>query len=311
MEVFSLASSSQPNIFPADAVILFGCFDGVHPGHLTLLEKARQIAAGEHPVAVWVIDRGAPDCLTTREEKCRIFALHGADYLAEEAFPVICSLSGEEFFTRHVLPRKPYALVCGFNFRFGVKASCGAEDLQKMAAECGILCSVVPAMNESGITVSSTAVRNAVHAGDLVTAAHLLGRPLSYTSEIRRGKQLGRTIEHPTINQRIPELKIAPPRGVYSCVVTFEKDGESVTRGGVCNIGSRPTVNDDTSDVTLETYLFDFSGALYGVTVTTALIEMLRHERRFDSVDALREQIENDEKAARASLRKRRADLNL
>lgn len=305
MEVFSLAFPSQPNIFPADAVILFGCFDGVHPGHLALLEEAKRIAAGRHPVAVWVIDRGAPDCLTTREEKCRIFALHGADFLAEEPFPQICSLSGEEFFTRHVLPHRPHALVCGFNFRFGVKASCGAEDLKKMAAEHDVLCSVVPAMNDSGITVSSTAVRNAVHAGDLVTAAHLLGRPLSYTSEIRHGKQLGRTIGHPTINQRIPELKIAPPRGVYSCVCTFVLDGESVTRGGVCNIGSRPTVNDDTSDVTLETYLFDFSGDLYGTVVTTSLIERIRGEKRFDSVDALREQIGLDGEDARVSLKKR------
>ena len=113
------------------------------------------------------------------------------------------------------------------------------------------------------------------------------------------------------MNQRIPQRKIAPPRGVYSCIVTFEKDGQSVTKGGVCNIGSRPTVNDDEGDITLETYLFDFSGDLYGVTVTTSLIEMLRTERRFDSVDALREQIERDEDAALASLRKGRADLNL
>ena len=304
MEIFSL-SSRQPNTFPAGAVILFGCFDGVHPGHLALLEEAKRIAGGEHPIVVWVIDRGAPDCLTTREEKCRIFARHGADYLAEEDFAGICSLTGEEFFGRHAAVKQPYAVVCGFNFRFGVKASCGADDLKKMAADRGILCSAVPAESKNGITISSTAIRKAVHEGDLVTAAELLGYPLSYTSEICHGRQIGRTIGHPTLNQRIPELKIAPPHGVYSCVCSFEMDGVPMTRGGVCNIGSRPTVNDDMSDVTLETYLFDFSGDLYGTAVTTSLVERIRGERRFDSVEALRDQILRDEENARISLRNR------
>ncbi len=304
MEIFSL-SSLQPNTLPEGAVILFGCFDGVHRGHLALLDEAKRLAGEEHPIAVWVIDRGAPDCLTTRDEKCRIFAHHGAQYLMEEEFAAICSLTGEEFFRRHVMPLKPYAMVCGFNFRFGVKASCGAENLAEMGAENGIHCAVVPAMNGNSLPISSTAIRSAVHEGDLLTAAELMGRPLSYTSEIQHGRQIGRTIAHPTINQRIPEMKIAPPHGVYSCVCSFEMDGVTVTKGGVCNIGSRPTVNDDWADVTLETYLLDFSGDLYGVTVTTSLVERIRGERRFESVEALRKQIELDEEAARISLRKR------
>lgn len=304
MEIYSLVPK-QPRSLPEGAVILFGCFDGVHRGHLTLLSEAARLAGTEHKIAVWVIDRGAPDCLTDPEEKRRIFAKNLAHYVIEEDFPNICSLTGEEFFFRYVMPLKPYALVCGFNFRFGVKASCGADDLCEMAQANKILCSVVPAMSTDGSTISSSSIRSAVHAGDLVTAANLLGRPLSYTSEIVRGRQIGRTIQHPTINQRIPELKIAPPRGVCSCIVTFEKDGETITKGGVCNIGSRPTVNSDTSDVTLETYLFDFSGDLYGITVTTSLIEMLRPERRFDNLDELRRQIDRDAEAARISLKKR------
>jgi len=303
MEVFSL-SPLQLNTLPEGAVLLFGCFDGVHPGHLALLEEAKRIAGGKHPAAVWVIDRGSPDCLTLRDEKCRIFAGYGADFLIEEDFAAICSLTGEEFFRSYVLPLKPYALVCGFNFRFGVKASCGAEDLNRMAQSCGIRCSIVPAMSVNGSTVSSTAIRNAVHAGDLVTAANLMGRPLSYTSEIQHGRQIGRTIGHPTLNQRIPEMKIAPPHGVYSCICSFVQNGAVVERGGVCNIGSRPTVNEDTADITLETYLFNFSGDLYGTAVTTSLIEMIRGEQRFDSVESLREQIERDEEDARISLGK-------
>lgn len=310
MQIHSLASL-QPNTVPEGAVILFGCFDGVHLGHLALLDEAKRLAGGNHPIAVWVIDRGSHESLTTPEEKRRIFAEHGAHYLITEEFDAIRSLTGEEFFRRHVLSLHPSAVVCGFNFRFGVKASCGAGDLADMTEKHSILCSVVPALTVDGTAVSSTAIRAAVREGDTLTAAKLLGRPLSYTSEILHGRQIGRTISHPTVNQRIPQGKIAPPLGVYSCIVTFEKDGAAITKGGVCNIGSRPTVNDDTGDITLETYLFDFSGDLYGVTVTTSLVEMLRAERRFDSVEALREQIEKDEETAQTSLIKRRADLNL
>ena len=310
MQIIPLASV-QPNTVPQGAVILFGCFDGVHLGHLALLDEAKRLAGDTHPIAVWVIDRGVPEVLTTPEEKRRIFAENGAHYLITEDFGCIRSLSGDEFFRQHVLSFRPSAVVCGFNFRFGAKASCGADTLAEMAETHGIHCSVVPAMTVNGSAVSSTAVRNAVHEGNLPLASAMLGRPLSYTSEILHGKQLGRTISHPTVNQRIPAGKIAPPRGVYSCIVTFEKDGQTVTKGGVCNIGSRPTVNDDEGDVTLETFLFDFSGDLYGITLTASLMEMLRPERRFESVDALRQQIEKDEEAARLSLMKRRTDPNL
>ncbi len=310
MQIYSL-TSPQSNTVPEGAVILFGCFDGVHLGHLALLEEAKRLSGEIRPITVWVIDRGSRDSLTTPEEKRRIFAENGAQYLIAEDFDAIRSLTGDEFFRRYVLSLRPSAVVCGFNFRFGVKASCGADDLRNMAETHGIRCSVVPALTVNDTTVSSTAIRAAVREGDTLTASKLLGHPLSYTSEILHGRQIGRTISHPTVNQRIPERKIAPPFGVYSCIVSFEKDGQPITKGGVCNIGSRPTVNDDAGDITLETYLFDFSGDLYGETITTSLVEMLRPERRFDSVDALREQIERDEEAARASLIKRRADLNL
>jgi len=315
MEIRSLTSVQSntvpefANTVPESAVILLGCFDGVHLGHLALLKEAQRLADNRHPIAVWVIGKSSHDCLTTPEEKCRIFAENGAHVLVTEEFEEIRNMTGGEFFGSHILSHHPYAVVCGFNFRFGAKASSDAGDLRAMAEKNGIRCSVVPPMTVNGITVSSTAIRNAVHEGDLPTASLLLGRNLSYTSTIVHGKQLGRTISHPTVNQRIPKGKISPPYGVYSCYAVFEKDGITITKGGVCNIGSRPTVNDDTGDVTLETYLFDFSGDLYGVTVTTYLVEMLRKEQRFDSLDALKQQIERDEETARASLRSRRTDL--
>ncbi|MBQ8186405.1 MAG: riboflavin biosynthesis protein RibF [Clostridia bacterium] len=300
MELYPL-TNAQYHTVPHGSVILFGCFDGVHPGHLSLLKEARAIAK-DRPVVVWVIDRRTSDTITSLPEKCAAFASAGADLLLTENFEAIRSLTGEEFFRDCVMSLHPRAVVCGFNFRFGVRASSSAEDMRTMAEKNGILCSVVPPLTIDGMTVSSTAIRNAVKAGDLPLAEKLLGRPLSYTSEILHGRQIGRTISHPTVNQRIPSGRLIPPYGVYSCTVTFDEDGVTVTKGGVCNLGSRPTVNDDTNDVTLETYLFDFSGDLYGRTLTTSLCEMIRPERKFDSVDELRRQIEADEDTARASL---------
>lgn len=307
MELYPL-SHAQQNTVPDGSVILFGCFDGVHLGHLALLDEARAIAGNDRPVVVWVIDRRTSDTITSLPEKCALFASHGAHLLLTEDFEAIRSLTGEEFFRDCVMALSPYAVVCGFNFRFGVRASSSAEDMREMAERNGIRCSVVPPLTVDGTTVSSTAIRNAVKSGDLPLAEKLLGRPLSYTSEILHGKQLGRTISHPTVNQRIPAGKLIPPYGVYSCTVTFDDGGTPVTKGGVCNIGSRPTVNDNADDVTLETFLFDFSGDLYGKTLTTSLCEMIRAERKFDSVDELRRQIEADEDAAHASLAERRPE---
>jgi riboflavin kinase/FMN adenylyltransferase len=141
--------------------------------------------------------------------------------------------------------------------------------------------------------------------GDFTTVSSLLGRPYTVTSPVLHGKKIGRTIGHPTINMRLPADKIKPPLGVYSCIADFtDNDGRYIVKRGVCNLGYRPTVNDDESDITLETYLFDFSDDIYGKTVTVYLIEMLRHEQRFSSLDELMLHIEEDVVTARKSLRK-------
>ena len=106
----------------------------------------------------------------------------------------------------------------------------------------------------------------------------------------------------PTINQHFPEDKVTPPRGVYSCTVSFILDGQSCTFDGVCNIGHRPTVNSDKNDVTVETYIIGFSGDLYGTEVKTSFFEYLRGEKKFPSVEELSEQVRIDEEKAKISL---------
>ena len=162
---------------------------------------------------------------------------------------------------------------------------------------------IVPHFTMDGIPVSSTAIRTLIAQGHVDKAAELLGRPYSLTLPVMHGHQIGRTIGHPTINQIIPHGRLSPSRGVYSCIVEFtDRDGIPQIRGGVCNIGSRPTVNRDENDVTLETYIFDYSGDLYDLPVRTSFCEKLRDERKFASVEELAEQIARDSEHALQSL---------
>ena len=295
---------------PDGAVMVFGFFDGMHLGHRTLLHEARRLAE-DAPVVVWTLAKDAArgECLTTAEEKCRLFLMHGADYAVFEDFSSIRGMDGETFFAEHIAERyHPSAVVCGFNFTFGRGASCHAEDLRRFAADHGISCSICPAYEVNGAPVSSTRIRKLIAAGEMMRAAELLGSPYSVTAPVDHGKEIGRTIGHPTVNQRLAPEKLAPPRGVYAARVTVE-DSEEVF-DGVANLGSRPTVNADADDVTLETYIFGEPGDLYGRRLTTKLIDYIRPERKFDSLDALEAQIQMDSDAALEILERYRKEAH-
>ncbi len=256
-------------------------------------------------LVVWTFDslpKGG--LLTDNAEKCALFRDNGVDFVIFEDFAALHDLDGRAFFTDVIAARyKPGAVVCGYNFRFGRGASCTADDLRRYAEESGITCAVVPNFQLDGTPVSSTAIRSLIRSGDVKAAANMLGRYYSVTLPIVHGHEIGRTIGHPTVNQIIPKGRVTPSRGVYSCLVEFtDKRGVHQIKKGVCNIGVRPTVNSDTSDVTLETYIFDYSGDLYGVTIRTRFCEKLRDERRFSSKDELSAQIARDSENALKSL---------
>lgn len=314
MRILNLASIEQSHVEGTSAssvlygaIFLLGYFDGVHLGHRALIDEAKTLADPKRPIVIRTFDslpKSSADAgvLTTNEEKCKIFASLGVDAVIFDSFDELKSLSGEEFFLRHIAAHSPYAVVCGFNFRFGRFASCASSDLADFAEKNGIICRTVDEFVLEEQTVSSTVIRGMISSGDIIGANKLLGHPYSITSEVIHGKELGRTIGHPTINQRFPVGKVIPPNGVYSCTAEFTIDGKKQIRGGVCNIGSRPTVNDDESDVTVETYIFDFSGDLYGSYVKISFTEYIRPEKKFTSIEELSHQIETDEKNARKSL---------
>ena len=286
-------------VHPRGAVLALGFFDGIHLGHRALFDEARRLAAEvSADVGGLTIDRPprGGECLTTEAEKARLFTICGAAWAAADRFEDIRALDGHTFFAQLIAGRfAPAAVVCGFNFTFGAGASCHADDLERFAREAGIPCSVCPAVEIGGLPVSSTRVRTLVRDGAMEEAARLLGGPYSFDLPVVHGLRLGHAIGHPTLNQRPPAEKLLPPRGVYASLVTA--DGK-VYRG-VSNLGSRPTVNADAEDVTLETTVFGDPGELYGRTVSVGLASFLRPERAFSSLAALEEQIGRDAEDAR------------
>ena len=306
MQIIHCSSGETVSAVPAGAVFLLGYFDGVHLGHRTLIDRALECAAENRtPIVVWTFERlPKGDILTDNAEKCALLGGYGVDFAVFEDFASLKDLDGRTFFDDVIVRRhRPSAVVCGYDFRFGRRAAWTSCDLCRFAEEAGMDCAVVPQFERDGCPVSSTAIRSLISSGDVRKAAELLGRLYSVTLPVVHGHAIGRTIGHPTINQIIPPGRISPARGVYSCTVEFtDKSGVRQVKGGVCNIGSRPTVNRDTADVTLETYIFDFSGDLYDLSITTGFCEKLRDERKFASVDELAEQIARDSEHAQESL---------
>lgn len=278
-----------------------GYFDGVHLGHAKLIEETKKSCS----ISVVRMFESLPKAdvmLTPLGEKLGLFEKLGVDCVIIDDFNALRDMSGPEFFEQCVASLSPSSVVCGYNYRFGKGASYTTDDMKKYAAERGISCTVVPEFTLGGKSVSSSRIRSLLADGDVSEANALLGRMYSVTDAVCHGKELGRTIGFPTINQRPPKAKALPKDGIYSCTAEFSAEGEKIVRGGVCNIGSRPTVNPDENDITLETYIFDYTGDLYSKEVKISFAERLRGEVRFDSVESLSEAIASDVLHARESL---------
>lgn len=305
MQIQSLPAMTPALSCPGGGVWVLGFFDGVHLGHQTLLAAARSLAEKRGcAVGVWTFDAlpKAKELLTDPAERAVLLGRYGVDWLVTESFGAVSHLSGEAFF-REILVKQlaPSAIVCGFNFRFGVHGSSSAADLLRWGTEEGIAVHVeTPCLRDEN-PVSSTWIRSLVRQGDMERAAELLTRPYSITGMVEHGKALGRKLGFPTANLRLPEHRTAPARGIYACTAGItDADGQKRTAMGVCNIGSRPTVNGDSSDITVETWILDFTGDLYGRPLEIALYKKIREEKRFDSLEDLRDQVYRDGETVRA-----------
>lgn len=210
--------------------------------------------------------------------------------------PVLAQLSPAAFVEQVLVHRlQPQRISVGEDFRFGHRREGTAADLAAIAAHHNIPVTIVPLRYDQGERVSSSRVRHALSQGDLATAQRLLGRPYCLTGRVVKGEQVGRTIGFPTANLKLPSDKFVPCQGVYSVQVHGVSD---LPQPGVLNIGTRPTVNG--RQQTVEVHLLNWSGNLYGQTLTLSLSHFLRPEQKFDSLDQLKQQIQADCDAAQA-----------
>ena len=285
-----------------ERVIALGFFDGVHLGHGALLRRAAEEAQKRGcESAVFTFDRPPKEVITgipcplinSPEDRAELVRrLYGIDEMIMVPFDDEMRTTPWDRFVTDILVGRYGAvhLVAGHDHHFGHRNQGSPELLKEKCAELGLGCDIIPAVTLDGVTVSSTHIRKLLEEGDVETARAFLGHPHVLTQTVGHGRQLGRTIGIPTANLVAPPHVLLPKRGVYAAKITLP-DGRAF--GGVTNVGVRPTVNNG-QDVTVEPWILDFDGDLYGQAIRVEFFRRLRDERKFESLDARRSQIETD-----------------
>ena len=286
-------------------VIALGFFDGVHLGHGALLRRVRELAdrygcsaaaltLDTHPDAL-IRGEAVPLLNTPEEREYLMRSLYGIDEVLTLHFDRKTMQQPWEEFVETTLLQACHAihLVCGHDYRFGAGGAGNPEKLSKKCAALGIGCDCIPEVRIDGEAASSTSIRALLEAGKTARAVHLLGHPHILSGTVVTGRQLGRTLGIPTANIALAEGLLLPKFGVYSAKAYF--DGEC--RLAVVNIGTRPTVGGHR--VTVEPWLLDFDGDLYGHQIRLELYHFLRGERKFDSLDALHDEIQHNAEQTR------------
>jgi riboflavin kinase/FMN adenylyltransferase len=288
-------------------IYALGFFDGVHLGHQALLKACRELAdqygfrAGvvtfvNHPDAL--VQGNAPRLINSLSDRKRLLKEFHMDELLELPFDeALRSMSWLDFLLMLRHEHDANGFVCGADFRFGHRGSGTAELLQEYCQTEWLPCAIVPEQKMGDVTVSSTHIRRLLEAGEVEEAGRFLGHPHILSGEVVSGRQLGRTIGIPTANLILPAEVLCPKHGVYACVAGVE----GKRYAAVTNIGSRPTVGGNR--VTVEPWLLDFSGDLYGKKLRLELHAFLREERKFGSLEELKEAILENEQQTRMILR--------
>lgn len=321
----SIATALKPT------AIALGNFDGIHRGHQRVVQPILEASAviTPSPSLIGTEDyQQQPDkersfatvvsfnphprefftgqsrqLLTPLPEKVKQLERLGVEQLVLLPFDQKLSCLSPQQFVAEILVEKLQAthISVGEDFRFGHKRAGNARDLKAIARQFGVEVIITKlhncqgnAGNETSVRISSSLIRKALSTGDIITANRLLGREYSLIGQVIKGKQLGRTIGFPTANLELPKDKLIPRQGVYCVKVDLNSE---LAIKGVMNIGSRPTV--EGTNLTVEVHLLDWSGDLYNQEINVNLIQFLRPEQKFSSLDALKAQITADCELAR------------
>ncbi len=306
-----------------NAVITIGSFDGVHEGHRRILDRLRDIAreaGGEavvitfepHPRLVLWPDDADFRLLNTLDEKLQLLQLTGVD--ATVVVPFSKNFAGQaadEYVEDFLVKKfKPHTIVIGYDHRFGNNREGGIDFLKKNGAKHDFSVVEIPKHEIDNLAVSSTKIRNAIENADIQTANKLLGHPFQITGTVIKGDQIGRAIGFPTANIFIEtKQKLVPPPGIYAALVSFgfrvssfelphpKPETQNTKLKGMLYIGSRPTISQSVENQRVEVNLLDFDGDIYGQILTVEIVDFIRPDKKLDSLDALKSQIEADKKS--------------
>ena len=278
-------------------IYALGFFDGVHMGHQALLAACRHLAEEQNCDAGVITFATHPDSLVKGNNPCllntgkdRKFLLHGYKMHTVVELPFNEELMHTHWsaFLEALVADGAAGFVCGSDFRFGAGGSGTAKKLEGFCKKRNIPYAVVPQQTMDGIRISSTYIRELIAAGEMEKANLFLGHPHTLSGEVIHGRGLGRTIGIPTANIALPEGVICPKHGVYACKAVV--DGNIYM--AVTNVGTRPTVSG--THVTIEPWLMDFSGDLYGKQLRLLFFKFLRPEQKFDSLAELQAEIQKN-----------------
>lgn len=295
MEVITLQQAGLTSF--KDLSLALGTFDGLHIGHMALIDAVKD-SGGQSAVltfdslpADFFYGEHRPMRLMTLDEKIAAFDKTGIDYLCLVHFDKkLANLDKDKFSAILHDIFKPSSVVAGYNYTYGRDAKGDSDTLQNEGKKYGFAVHVIPPVVFDGEPVSATRIRECIEAGQVERAAALLGYSYALTGAVGSGKRIGTSkVGFPTANLVPPPEKIIPLRGVYGVTVCVE--GKEYV--GVCNIGVNPTVSSGSRE-TIETHIIGMSDDIYGKTITIRFLKRIRGEKKFDSIEELKSQIQSD-----------------
>lgn len=284
----------SPPAVPGPTAVALGFFDGLHLAHQQVIGRAVRAVGLVPAVFTFQTDSTAPaskraGLLMEEWQKEELLGRMGVRVLWSPCFYQFAHLSPENFVKQVLVSGFQARLVCcGYNYTFGKGGSAGPKELSDLCEKAGVQCETLPAVERLGSPVSSSRIRQAIGEGDMKQATALLGRPFTLEERVETGRQLGRRLRFPTINQRLPDGFVQPRFGVYA--------SETVVNGicypSITNVGRKPTVGSDV--ILAETHLLGNHQNLYGLRVPVSLLEFMRPEQKFPSIEMLQAQVLRD-----------------
>lgn len=284
-----LSGLSGLYIYEETAVTL-GKFDGLHRGHQKLIKRTMRYQRQGYKSTVFTLNFGRKEMLLTGEERRQMLEKEGVSYLIDCPFlPEVASMEPEDFI-QSVLVDKLHAkrIIVGEDFHFGHNRKGDVRLLKELEHIYEYEAEIVRKEKEGDREISSTYIREEIYKGNMEAARKLLGYPYFVSGEVLHGRHIGSRLLVPTTNLVPTTRKLLPPNGVY--ISRTLVNGREY--GGITNIGYKPTVGEKFRGV--ETYMFDFDEDLYGCEISVQLLKFLRPEKKFDSIDLLREQMKQD-----------------